>query len=186
MAHETVDANRVALDLLELGTRDRVLEVGFGHGATLAKAAAIVTDGVLAGIDHSPVMLRIARRRNAAALKCGRMALALADSRRIPYPDDSFDKVYGVHTVYVWPKAEPHLGELFGVMAPGGRLILGYQPREDARFVAQFSASAYLFRSVEEVERAVAGCGFRPVRSETRKAAGGIMAWTVAEKPRPG
>ena len=51
MAFETADANQVALDLLELHARDCVLEIGFGHGATLRKAVAVVTDGFIAEID---------------------------------------------------------------------------------------------------------------------------------------
>ena len=64
MAFETADANQVAFDLLELHARDCVLEIGFGHGATLRKAASVVTAGFIAGIDHSEIMLRTAKRGN--------------------------------------------------------------------------------------------------------------------------
>src|ERR1700730_15705510 len=131
MAHETVDANRVALDLLELKARDHVLEVGFGHGATLRRAAETVTDGFVGGIDHSDVMLRLAKRRNAQNLRIGRMELRRAESERIPYANDRFNKVFAVHMIYFWSRPELHLGEIFRVMAPGGRLVLGYHPLED-------------------------------------------------------
>src|SRR6516165_3089565 len=92
MAHETVAENRVALDLLDLQPGDRVLEIGFGHGRSLAAAMASVTNGFVAGIDHSEVMLRIARKRNASALRARRMELTLGDSESLPYPDGRFNK----------------------------------------------------------------------------------------------
>jgi SAM-dependent methyltransferase len=183
MARETVDANRVALDLLELKPRDQVLEVGFGHGATLRRAAELVTDGFVAGIDHSDVMLRLAKRRNARHLRGGLMELKRANSDRIPYPNDRFNKVYAVHTIYFWSRPEVHLGEMFRVMSPAGRLILGYRPLEDARFAETFPVSVYLIRSVKEIEALTGDSGFEAVRTETREAADGLMAWTIAQKP---
>jgi tRNA G46 methylase TrmB len=41
MAMETVNVNRRVLDLLELEGGSRVLEVGFGHGRTLARVAEL-------------------------------------------------------------------------------------------------------------------------------------------------
>ncbi|HYM04292.1 MAG TPA: class I SAM-dependent methyltransferase [Stellaceae bacterium] len=183
MARETVDANRAALDLLQLKAPDQVLEIGFGHGATLQAAAQIVTDGFLAGLDHSAVMHRIAGRRNAPFLRSGRMELKLADSARIPYPNARFSKIYAVHTIYFWEKPETHLGEIFRVMSPGGRLVLGYHPSEDARFARAFPRSIYTVRAIKEIEAATGVCGFQSVRTETKAAAQGLMAWTIAQKP---
>lgn len=183
MARETVDANRVALDLLELRAHDRVLEVGFGHGATLRRAAEIVTDGFVAGIDHSDVTLRLARRRNARHLGSGRMELKRANSENIPYPNDRFNQVYAVHTIYFWSRPELHLGEIFRVMSPGGRLVLGYHPLEDGRFATAFPASIYLIRSVKEIETLTGAAGLQGIRTETREASDGFMAWTIAQKP---
>jgi ubiquinone/menaquinone biosynthesis C-methylase UbiE len=183
MARETVDANRVALDLLELKARDHVLEVGFGHGATLRRAAEIVADGFVAGIDHSDVMLRLAKRRNAQNLRIGRMELRRADSERIPYANDRFNKVFAVHTIYFWSRPELHLGEIFRVMAPGGRMVLGYHPLEDGRFANAFPVSVYLIRSVKEIETLAGGCGFDAVRTETRESSDSLMASTIMQKP---
>jgi SAM-dependent methyltransferase len=185
MARETVDANRVALDLLDLEARDQLLEIGFGHGATLRRAAEIVTGGFIAGIDHSDVMLRLAKRRNARHLENGRMELMRATSERIPYANDRFNKVFAVHTIYFWERPQQHLGEIRRVIAPGGRLVLGYDPLEDRRFASAFPASVYLIRSIKEIETLASDCGFQAVRTETKEAPAGLMAWTVTQKPEP-
>lgn len=180
MARETHAANLVALDALELAPDDRVLEVGFGHGRTLAAAARIVTEGRLAGVDPSDVMMRIARRRNAKALRASRMELKPGVSEQIPYPDASFDKAYAVHTLYFWPRPERDLAELRRVLAPGGRLVLGYRPREDEGFVRDFPAEVYRIRAVGEVEGMLQAAGFSDVRTVSRPMGKAIVAWTTA------
>ena len=56
MAKQTADANDFALKLLQLRPDDAVLEIGSGHGDTLAKAANTASRGFLSGIDFSMVM----------------------------------------------------------------------------------------------------------------------------------
>jgi hypothetical protein len=53
MAAETADANRAAAGLLDLQPADQVLEVGFGHGATIALMAAEISGGRVAGVNIS-------------------------------------------------------------------------------------------------------------------------------------
>ncbi len=61
--------NRWAVALLDVGPTDRVLEIGFGPGIAIREAARRATRGRVAGIDHSPEMVRQATRRNAAAVR---------------------------------------------------------------------------------------------------------------------
>ena len=48
MARETARANAFAVELLELSPIDRILEVGFGHGATVARIATLADKGFVA------------------------------------------------------------------------------------------------------------------------------------------
>jgi ubiquinone/menaquinone biosynthesis C-methylase UbiE len=64
MAAETAAVNTQALALLGCRPDDQVLEVGFGHGRTLARAVVLVPAGLVAGIDVSTDMVRMARHRN--------------------------------------------------------------------------------------------------------------------------
>ena len=70
--------NRWAVDLLDIQPAERVLELGCGPGVALAEIAQRVVDGVAVGVDHSPVMIRHAGRRNAAAVAAGRVQLVCA------------------------------------------------------------------------------------------------------------
>jgi ubiquinone/menaquinone biosynthesis C-methylase UbiE len=80
--------NRWSVALLNIQPAEHVLEVGFGPGLSIrraAKAAAWV-----AGIDHSPAMLAEATRRNRAAIQAGRVDRQ--ETSALPFDNDRFDK----------------------------------------------------------------------------------------------
>ncbi|MGH3052448.1 MAG: methyltransferase domain-containing protein [Gaiellaceae bacterium] len=94
----------------------RVLEYGCGLGKTsvlLAKSSAEVS-----AFDLSPISVEVARTR--AKLNGLELDLAVAAGEKLPYPDESFDVVFGraiLHHLDVgrgW-------GELYRVLKPGGK-----------------------------------------------------------------
>jgi SAM-dependent methyltransferase len=182
MSVETASANDAALAALALQPGDRVLEAGFGHGRSVERAAASVTEGFVAGIDASDEMVRMAMRRCRRLIAAGRVRLAVADSASIPYPDGFFDKAYTVHTMYFWDDPERHLRELGRVLRDGGRLVLGFHAN-NAVVGAAFPASVYTFYSTDEVRRLVEQAGFDGVRVE--HATGGV-AIAVGQRGRTG
>jgi ubiquinone/menaquinone biosynthesis C-methylase UbiE len=136
MARQTAAENDIVLQLLRLDPADCVLEVGSGHGNTLARAAALASRGSHCGVDFSSVMHRHANRRHRGLVRDGRIGFHLGSSERLPYPDRTFDKAYAVHTVYFWATPLEHLTEIHRVLRPGGRFVLAFRPAEDTRFVA--------------------------------------------------
>lgn len=165
MASETALANAQALRLMRLLPTDHVLEVGFGHGRTIQLAADMLPRGLVAGVDISEQMIRTASRLNRHGIEAGRILLTLSDALPLPFPDCSFDKVLCVHVLYFWPEPRNQLREILRVLKPGGRLVLGFRPRNDPRS-ADFPPSVYRFYEPEAVEALLVDCGFRLVGSE--------------------
>lgn len=163
MAFETQPLNRIAVDELGIDSGEAVLEIGCGHGRTLARLAA-VPGAHLAGVDASEVMVRLARKRMRRWIEAGRAEVALASSVKIPHPDRRFDAAFAVHVVYFWSDPLVDLREIGRVLKPGGRLLLGYRPR-DEETVAALPASVYALRSVEEIEALLAEAGFVEIHS---------------------
>lgn len=170
MAKETASENDFALELLQLQPEDAVLEIGCGHGDTLAKAANTVPRGFLCGIDFSPLMHRHATRRHRQLVAEERIEFHLGSSDRLPFDDQSFDKVLAVHTIYFWKAPLDHLAEARRVLKPGGRFVLGFRPAEDAGFAATYPSEIYHIRPEADVAKLARDAGFEAVdlRRHTR------------------
>ena len=180
MARETVTANETALELLDLDPADWVLEVGFGHGATIARAAAAVSRGFVAGVDPSGEMCRMAARRNRAAVATGRVELRHASADALPYADGTFDKVLSVHTLYFWPDVVPPLREVARVLKAGGRLVLAH--RTDAGAEREFPPRVYRFHSDGEVNEALSATGLLPATLVHRILGAARISFQVAHR----
>jgi SAM-dependent methyltransferase len=121
--------NRWAVSLLAVQPTDRVLEVGFGPGVAVAELVRAGA-GHVSGIDHSDVMLRQASRRNAAAIRAGRVTLVNASAEQLPPAlEGPFDAILAVNSVGFWRAPTERLVELRRRLAPGGRIALVSQPR---------------------------------------------------------
>jgi ubiquinone/menaquinone biosynthesis C-methylase UbiE len=130
------------LELLHICPDDRVLEIGFGPGLAVARAAQLATQGKVVGIDHSELMLRQARRRNAAAIRAGRVELLLGSADALPRFDAAFNKVLAINVNMFWKDPASVLKGLRSVMKPGGVIALTHQPRLPGATRADAEAAA--------------------------------------------
>ena len=98
--------------------RGKVLELAVGTGRNLPYYPADVR---LTGIELSPAMLAIARRR-AAAL--GRpVVLRVGDAQALDFPDGRFDTVVCTLALCTIPDDRRAVAEAARVLRPGGRLL---------------------------------------------------------------
>jgi SAM-dependent methyltransferase len=178
MSFETQAVNRDAVDRLGAQRRDAVLEVGCGHGRTLARIAAAPV-AFAAGVDPSPVMIDLARKRMRRWIEAGLAEVAPGSGAGIPHPDGRFDAALAVHVVYFWSDGVPELREIRRVLRPGGKLLLAYRPRDEAA-VATLPATVYALRSEGEVEALLAEAGFTESRTAERTIGKMRCAFTTA------
>jgi len=96
-----------------------VLEVAVGTGLNLSFYSA---DVQLTGVDFSPAMLQLARRR---AEQLDRdVDLREADAHDLPFPDASFDTVVCTYGLCAIPDESRAVSEMNRVLRPGGLLLL--------------------------------------------------------------
>ncbi len=84
---------KMGLDRLHVQTGEKMLEIGFGTGNSLA-ALAKLTVGTVHGVDLSTGMVRVAQGKLARQGLSHRAQLLCADALRLPYADQSFDAVF--------------------------------------------------------------------------------------------
>src|SRR5262249_6613959 len=114
------------------------------------------------GLDHSDVMLRQASRRNAAAIRAGRVTLVNAPVDRLPVAlDGPFDAILAVNSLGFWPVPAERLAELPGPPLPGGRIAIASQPRCPGATAGTSCGAA------AEIEDLLRGAGFTQTRTET-------------------
>jgi SAM-dependent methyltransferase len=107
-------------------------------------------------------MLRFAARRNAAAVRAGRVTLVNASVAQLPPTlDGPFDAVLAVNALGFWPAPAEHLAELRRRLAPGGRIAIVSQPRCPGATAATSRAAA------ADIESLLLGAGFTHPRTET-------------------
>ena len=113
-------ANPWSLGRLESG--EDVLDLGSGAGTDSLVAALMVgSAGSVTGIDMTQEMLENARK-GAAALGLGNVTFVEGEVERLPFADGSFDVVISNGVIDLVPVKDAVFGELFRVLAPGGRL----------------------------------------------------------------
>ena len=135
--------NRATVEALEPPPGAAVLEIGFGPGHALEMLARTHPLGLVAGIDHSELMLARAKRRLKAGRGDAALDLRVGDAGDLPFPDEKFDVVFAVNSFHLWPDKERALAEMAGVLKPGGDLLLSIRNfRTEGRFEAPGKGAA--------------------------------------------
>lgn len=122
--HYTEDIQLV-VDLAQ-DSGDRALELGCGTGRVMIPLAA--TGCQVTGVDNSPALLALARRKGEQAGLTPRLAFAQADLRSFGLPRQDFDFAYCVsNTLMHLTSQADQLAALRNAcrhLRPGGRLLL--------------------------------------------------------------
>jgi len=155
--------NAFAIKQLELTPADRVLEVGFGGGVTLP--SLITTAAYVAGVDRSPSMVQRANANFAEAVAAGRAEFRQGNVEALPFGTATFGKACTVNTVYFWTSLSVGFAELHRVLLPGGRLVVGFLPKEWMDR-GGYPSDIFMSRTPEEVIDTLTEAGFHGVRVE--------------------
>jgi ubiquinone/menaquinone biosynthesis C-methylase UbiE len=164
MARTPSNMERISwtLSLLDLKPNDRILEIGFGPGISIELLAKLITRGLIVGIDHSEVMVRQARRRNANAIRKGGVTLLVGSASDLPAFTGPFDKIFTINSIHFWNRPIDCLKKLHGLLKPGGVIAVTIQPR--SRGVTDATAAAI----GQEVLGNLGTAGFSQCRMEIR------------------
>jgi demethylmenaquinone methyltransferase / 2-methoxy-6-polyprenyl-1,4-benzoquinol methylase len=116
---------RRALDLARLGDGGRALDVGTGTGDfALALLARAPRSASVTGIDISPGMLDVARRRAAKTGLGARYERLVASVESLPFADAEFEVAVAGFVIRNVGDIPRGLREMCRVLRPGGRAVI--------------------------------------------------------------
>jgi demethylmenaquinone methyltransferase/2-methoxy-6-polyprenyl-1,4-benzoquinol methylase len=127
---------QMTLERLSIQEGETVLEIGFGTGHCLERIAqSIGQSGRACGIDISPGMLEVTRRRLSKAGLMDRVTLHCGDAANLPYEDNTFDAAFISFTLELFdtPEIPRVLAEVKRVLKAGGRLGVVSMSRENGQ-----------------------------------------------------
>ncbi|NLH81959.1 MAG: methyltransferase domain-containing protein, partial [Phyllobacteriaceae bacterium] len=127
---------RLAVEIINR-RQGRLLEVGVGTGITLPRYEKHLR---VTGIDLSPDMLAVARRRVEAQKLDTVEALLEMDATRLAFEEASFDTVAVMYAITVVPHPDAVMAEVERVTRPGGEAI----------FVSHFASESGWRRAIEQ------------------------------------
>jgi SAM-dependent methyltransferase len=93
------ERNAWTISMLNIQPDDQVLEIGFGPGQALQEVAKLAPNGFVAGIDLSDEMVAQASKRNAVAIRSGRVLLQQGSEAPLPFEDSKFNKAFAVNSI---------------------------------------------------------------------------------------
>lgn len=162
MAKGNVYDAQWTISLLDIQPGYRILEIGFGPGVSTQLASAKASQGFVSGIDHSQTMVRAASQRNADAIGSGRMELKHGEVSALPYPAESFDVAFSLHSIYFWRNPVDCPREIKRVLKPDGSLAITIQPKD--KWTPRVDLSIMTLYFGEDLASMFSEAGYRNVR----------------------
>ena len=166
--------NRVLAETVDIGPDDRVLDCGCGVGGSSVWVAD-ERGATVQGIDLVPMQLRKARRLAEKRGVADRTAFALADFTNTPFPDDSFDVLWGIEAICHAEDKTDFVEEAARLLDDGGRLVLsdGFRTVENMTPYERESMDKWLdgwavpnLATADDFRAALDDAGFGNVRFE--------------------
>lgn len=150
--------NRWTVEQLAVRPGEAVLEVGCGPGVALG--LCLTQPGVRAvGVDHSALMIAQASRRNAGAVKAGRLTLVEGTVETMSASVGPFDKMFSINVIQFVDRPA-FVARAKALLKPGGMLVTTYQPRHAN------ATRADGLKMAEELNALLTQAGFADVRTQ--------------------
>ena len=112
------------LQLANIKNGENILEVAVGTSRVFERIVSINRNGRNEGVDLSPEMLEVAKKRLSRGYS--NYTLKVADAYSLPYPDGTFDLVMNSYMFDLLPESDfsTVLAEFKRVLKSGGRMVI--------------------------------------------------------------
>ncbi len=119
-----VSWRRKAINLFKKEAPQHILDVATGTADMAIMAAKLLQPRQITGIDISPKMLEVGRKKVAAQQLSTQIELFTGDSETIHFADNTFDAAMVAFGVRNFENLEKGLAEILRVIKPGSQLVV--------------------------------------------------------------
>ena len=167
MMHETnINMTRHSVQNLNISAGNSILELGHGNAGHAAFIFEQAENLKYYGLEMSELMFQEARQINRNFVSQKQAFFSLYDGNKIPFEDESFDKVFTVNTIYFWQQPEELLAEIYRVLKPNGNFCLTFA-EEDFMKKLPFTQFEFELYSTEKALQLVEKTSFKIIYKET-------------------
>ena len=151
---------------LDVPVDARVLDCGCGGGANIKALLKRCPQGIVKGIDYSPVSVAKSKKVNQAAIAESRCAVLQGSVADMPFDNDWFDGATAFETVYFWPDLSRCFSEVYRVLKSGGTFLIcnecGGDKAEDEKWTEKIDGMT-IYRDTE-LKAYLEQTGFRDIQ----------------------
>ena len=102
---------------------NRILDIGCGGGAAIEQISKLYPQSTIYGCDISHVSIESTIAKNKKLIDEGRLKVEVCGVSKLNFPDESFDSVYSIESLYFWPNQQEDLKEVARVLKIGGKFM---------------------------------------------------------------
>ena len=162
-------AYNTLIPLLNINSKDKILEIGYGPGVGINMIARQYDTDEIYGLDYSGLMLKSASERNSQHIRNGRVHLMLGDFLEAEIPSIDFDKIFCLNVIYFWDDLEKPFKRVYSLLKKGGAFCIFMQKSdnlEKAKFTKDDIFNKY---SIGQVFAALEYAGFKEISHKFSK-----------------
>ena len=159
---------RWGLRFLELTLDAKVLDCGCGGGANIKRLLKKCPEGIVKGIDYSPVSVEKSKKVNEAAIAEGRCTVLQGSVADMIFAGDWFDAVTAFETVYFWGNLQKTFNEVHRVLKNGGLFLICCEASDPSDETWTSRIDGMVVHSAQDLESCLARCGFSNITTHRR------------------
>jgi ubiquinone/menaquinone biosynthesis C-methylase UbiE len=164
MNQGNAEMNRDAIRVLHPSANNNILEIGMGNGFFAGEIVSIHPSIKYTGLDFSATMVNEAIKLNQQWIESGQVRFLLGAAGAMDFPDNSFDKIFTVNTLYFWENPPKTLADLKKILQPGGQLIIAIRPKQQAEKYP-FTKHGFTLYSKEDLVDLLTTGGFSDIKT---------------------
>jgi SAM-dependent methyltransferase len=156
-----------SIEQLSICENDRILELGHGNCGHLPYLLKQNSGLFYTGLEISELMRDEARRINAEYVEACQASFHLYDGKTVPFPENHFDRILTVNTIYFWDQPQLLLSELYRVLKPGGSMNITFAQKEFMQHLP-FTQFGFELYDNEKIIGLIQSGFFRIAKSDTQ------------------